>query len=269
MIDLSISQISEKKISNLLLSSVRTKLRNYNPETSHMPFHHRLLGRDRYATFSFIQSMNTSFGISIWEQLAEILGDGAGYQSTRQYDLLGQIDAKTETVINQIHRDLRNANIEPNKQMEFETIKASISPGKPLRDPDSRVDLVINIPQNDGKIQENFFDITSAKPNIKEFVALKLKLLRWTALRLSCEKEAMIVSRLAIPYNPYHPEPYERWTGKGLYDLSVGEILVGEDFWNFVACDEIYEELLDIFGNVGEILRTELDRKFSEFRDLD
>jgi len=79
-------------------------------------------------------------------------------------------------------------------------------------------------------------------------------------------KKAKVFTRLAIPYNPYHPEPYERWTLKGLYDLDKGEILVGEGFWNFVASDNIYEELLDVFQEVGEELRDEADKKFAEFR---
>lgn len=112
---------------------------------------------------------------------------------------------------------------------------------------------------------ENYFDITSAKPNIKEFVSLKIKLLIWIALRLSQNKEPEVFTRLAIPYNPYHPQPYERWTLKGLYDLEKQEILVGEEFWNFVACDNIYEELLDIFQDVGKKLRDEIDKKFIEF----
>lgn len=128
-------------------------------------------------------------------------------------------------------------------------------------DPDSVVDLFVKV-----KNTENYFDLTSAKPNMKEFVALKLKLLRWTALRLSQNKNIKIFTRLAIPYNPYHPEPYERWTLKGLYDLENGEILVGEEFWNFVASDKIYEELLDVFQKVGEELRDEIDKKFFEFR---
>lgn len=114
--------------------------------------------------------------------------------------------------------------------------------------------------------EENYFDITSAKPNMKEFVALKLKLLRWTGLRLSQEKDARVFTRLAIPYNPYHPEPYERWTLKGLYDLENNEILVGKEFWNFVAGDDTYEELLDVFQKVGEELKEEIDKKFTELR---
>lgn len=116
------------------------------------------------------------------------------------------------------------------------------------------------------KDTENYFDITSAKPNMKEFVALKLKLLRWTALSLSQDKNVKVLTRLAIPYNPYHPEPYKRWTLKGLYDLENGEILVGEEFWNFVASGNIYEAVLDIFQKVGKELREEIDKKFAEFR---
>jgi len=51
-----------------------------------------------------------------------------------------------------------------------------------------------------------------------------------------------------------------------LYDLDKGEILVGEDFWNFAASDNIYEELLDVFQEVGEDFREEIDEKFAEFR---
>ncbi|MCK4736225.1 MAG: TdeIII family type II restriction endonuclease, partial [Methanophagales archaeon] len=84
--------------------------------------------------------------------------------------------------------------------------------------------------------------------------------------RLSQNKKAKVFTRLAIPYNPYHPEPYERWTLRGLYDLEKAEILVGDDFWNFVASDKIYEELLDVFQEVGEELRAEIDEKFAEFQ---
>lgn len=127
--------------------------------------------------------------------------------------------------------------------------------------PDSTEDLFVKIGN-----EENYFDITSAKPNKKEFVALKRKLLTWTALRLSEDKNANVITRLAIPYNPYYPKPYKRWTLSGLYDLNNGEILVGEEFWNYIAGDEIYNELLDIFKEAGEELREEIDKKFVIFK---
>ena len=65
------------KIAEFLVTTIREKLRKYKPEIVYMPFHCRLLGEDRYAMFSFIQSMNTTFGVSTWEQIAVILAEGA------------------------------------------------------------------------------------------------------------------------------------------------------------------------------------------------
>jgi anti-sigma28 factor (negative regulator of flagellin synthesis) len=201
--------------------------------------------------------------MSIWEQIAVVLAKGVNNYAERQYKLLGEIDEERERLINAIHYKLRKGEIVSNKLNEVEQIREKIKKGQAKVDPDSVVDLFVNV-----KGTENYFDITSAKPNMKEFVALKLKLLKWIALRLSQDKNVQVFTRLAIPYNPYHPEPYERWTLKGLYDLENGEVLVGEEFWNFVASDSIYDELLDIFQKVGEELRTEIDRKFGEFRRI-
>lgn len=250
------------EISTLLKRIIRKKLDAYSPETVSMPFHYRLLGKDRYAMFSFLQSMNTTFGMSIWEQVAEILAKGANLEVERQYHLTGEIDQDTEALIRDIHFKLRKGEMIPDKDEETELIRHSIKPGvKNTNDPDRVVDLFIKIGD-----EENYFDITSVKPNMKEFAALKLKLLRWVGLRLSQDRNAKVATRLAIPYNPYEPEPYDRWTLKGLFDLNRGEILVGEEFWNFVSCDNIYEELLDVFKAVGDEIRDEIDEKFKQIR---
>jgi len=258
---MTLSVVTKNRISELLTTKVREKLKAYKPETVHMPFHHRLFGKDRYAMFSFLQSMNTTFGMSIWEQIAIILAQDAGSHAERQYKLLGEIDGETEEFVRDMHHKLREGKINPSIRGQAEDIRSRIRKGQAKSDPDSTVDLFVKTAK-----AENYFDITSVKPNMKEFVALKLKLLRWTALRLSQDKNVQVSTRLAIPYNPYHPQPYERWTLKGLYDLDNGEVLVGEEFWNFVASDNIYDELLDIFQEVGEELRTEIDKKFAEFQ---
>ena len=260
---MTLSTQPRQQIEALLLRTVREKLKAYQPETESMPFHYRLLGRDRYAVFSFIHSMNTTFGASLWEQIAVILARAAGYQAVQHYKLLGVVDGKTEEAIRILHRNLRAGQATVDKKEETEAILATIVPGAAEEDPDTVVDLYVKIGD-----QENYFDITSAKPNMKEFAALKLKLLRWSGLRLSQDRKADVWTRLAIPYNPYHPEPYERWTLKGLYDLAAGEILVAENFWNFVAGADIFQELLDTFEAAGKKLRPELDAKFREFSNL-
>lgn len=257
---MSIDSETLENIKHYLIDVIRKKLDRYDPETKYMPFHYRLLGKDQYAMFSFIHSINTTFGMSIFEQVAEILANGAGYVAERQFKLYGEIDSTTEKLISDIHYELRKGNRRPSIKAEIKAIRNSIKKGKAKKDPDSAVDLYVE--KNNISY---FFDITSAKPNKKEFVALKKKLLRWTALKLSQDKEAIVYSRLAIPYNPYHPEPYERWTLSGLYDLEEREILIGKEFWNFVGNGYVYKELLDIFEEAGTVLRPEIDEKFSQF----
>ena len=258
---MALSTKTRDEIKDFLVKTVREKLKSYKPETGYAPFQHRLLGKDKYATFSFIQSMNTTFGMSIWEQVATLLARNKKYTAQRQYKLLGTIDDKTAEVINEIHYKLRKGESIANKAKEVQQIQKSIKNGEAKSDPDSTVDFFVNI-----KGIENFFDITSTKPNMKEFVALKLKLLRWTALRLSQSKNVKVFTRLAIPYNPYYPDSYERWTLKGLYDLENGEILVGKEFWDFVRGAGTYETLLNVFQKAGEIIKPELDKTFANFK---
>jgi type II restriction enzyme len=69
---------------------------------------------------------------------------------------------------------------------------------------------------------------------------------------------------LAIPYNPYAPEPYQRWTARGLMDLP-NELLVAEEFWDFLGGENTYNEVLDVFEQVGIALRPEIDATFARF----
>jgi type II restriction enzyme len=67
---MSLNQNQKENIENILKESLRSKFKNYNPEPASMPFHTRLLGNDRIALFSFIHSLNTNFGTTIFEPVA-------------------------------------------------------------------------------------------------------------------------------------------------------------------------------------------------------
>jgi type II restriction enzyme len=43
-------------IKEVIINCLRDKFQHYKPESSYMPFHYRLLGKDRMALYSFIQS---------------------------------------------------------------------------------------------------------------------------------------------------------------------------------------------------------------------
>ena len=75
---------------------------------------------------------------------------------------------------------------------------------------------------------------------------------------------ANIQTIIAIPYNPYEPEPYNRWTMRGMLDLQ-NELKVGEEFWDFLGGQDSYQQLLDIFERVGIELRPEIDKYFARY----
>jgi hypothetical protein len=71
-----LSTEKKRSILDTLKNSLRKKFQNYRPETKYMPFHYRLLGKDRMALYSFMQSLNTTFGTSIYEPVAIELARG-------------------------------------------------------------------------------------------------------------------------------------------------------------------------------------------------
>ena len=86
------------------------------------------------------------------------------------------------------------------------------------------------------------------------------QLLDWIAMRGSVDPKVKIKTYVAIPYNPYEPEPYDRWTLQGLFDLDQ-EVLVGNEFWDFLGGQGTYEDLLQVFEEAGIELRSEIDQK--------
>jgi len=48
---MSLSVEKKLQVKKVVKQSLRVKFKNYNPETTHMPFHYRLLGQDRMALF--------------------------------------------------------------------------------------------------------------------------------------------------------------------------------------------------------------------------
>ncbi len=249
------------EIEQILKEQIRRKLASYSPESKNMPFHTRLLGKDRMALFSFIQSINTTLGTSVFEQVAAVIAKPNFRQSINQYKQFNNtIAAESQTVIQEIIDDLRIAKSKPSKQDEIEKILAVAQKGELKKVKRPRIDLFLEA--KDGT--EYYFDLKTAKPNVDEIVGFKRKLLEWIAIRGAISPSSKIYTGLAIPYNPYEPEPYDRWTFQGMFDLP-DEIKIAEEFWNFLGGNNTYEQLLDVFEKVGIELSPEIDHKFASF----
>ncbi len=248
-------------IKEVIIKCLRVKFQHYKPESNNMPFHYRLLGKDRMALYSFIQSLNTTFGTSIFEPVAVALAKNNFKRVEKQYAIGNQISSECQNAIQHIMNDLTVGST-PNKQKEIELIQTSVSKGSINKMKTVKVDLYLET--FDGEMF--FFDLKTAKPNTSNFKDFKRTLLEWIGIALTNNPNAKVHSLIAIPYNPYEPQPYERWTIKGMLD-DKEELMVGKEFWDFLGGNDAYEDLLECFEEAGITLRPEIDDYFLKFKE--
>ncbi len=250
----------KKSIEQILVASIRKKFLDYNPEPASMPFHTRLLGKDRLALYSFIHSLSTNFGTTIFEPVTIALAESRFRNAVRVHTAGVQISSEAHREIQEIMSGLETATVLPDKKAEIEKIRKVCQVGTINTVKMTKVDIMLE--SNNDEVY--FFDIKTAKPNSGGFREFKRTLLEWVAAVLLVNPEAKINTLIAIPYNPYEPEPYKRWTMRGMLDLD-NELKVGKEFWDFVGGEGAYEVLLDCFERVGIELRSEIDNYFKKF----
>lgn len=195
----------KSNIKNRLFQALRNKFENYKPETSSMPFHARLLGKDRMALYSFIQSLNTNFGTSIFEPVAEELAKAHFDKIERQIAVTNTITKEAQRVIQDIMDSLESGNSKPNKNEEIARILSLSQSGETSTIKPTKVDLFLQRGNN-----VYLIDIKTAKPNKGGFKEFKRTLLTWVACFTYNNPHCNIQSLIAIPYNPYAPKPYAK-----------------------------------------------------------
>jgi len=258
--------LSQEQINNVeivLKTSLRNKFQNYKPEPASMPFHTRLLGKDRLALYSFIHSLNTNFGTSIFEPVGLSLAKQFFKNAMSPFVAGNQISNESQSVIQKIMDGLTTADTLPDKNREIEIIRKVCQNGKMIKVKPTRVDLMVET--DSGELF--LFDIKTAKPNTGGFKEFKRTLLEWVAVILAGDPAAKVNTLIAIPYNPYEPRKYNRWTMRGMLDIDK-ELKVAEEFWDFLGGQDAYEDLLGCFERVGIELRDEIDDYFSRFNKM-
>jgi hypothetical protein len=172
-----------------------------------------------------------------------------------------KISEKALYEIQRIMDDLTAANKSPDKKKEIEIIRSVCQKGD-IRDvKPTKVDVYLE--NDDGEIF--MFDIKTVKPNRGGFKEFKRTLLEWASTVLSENPEAKVNTMIAIPYNPYEPNPYSRWTMAGMLDLKH-ELKVADEFWDFLGGQGAYNDLLNCFERVGIEMRQEIDDHFDRFK---
>jgi hypothetical protein len=230
-----------------------------NGDTS--PFLTSLLGENRTLMVKVGQSLQTTMGMSFYEQTSQLLGEEAGYKVELQKKVLGFI---SKDVIGFLQK-LNSINYSPNRIDELTEIRRLCVNSKNDPDygeieyPDSTVDVYITTPSG----KEILIDITTVKPNKKDFRILKEKTLRWSAYRMSQNPKVDVEAYFAIPYNPESLDPkstdYSRFSN--FYDRR--DILVGNELWQKVSANQCnIIDLIEIFQDLGENMKSDIDKAF-------
>ncbi len=249
-----LTQNQKDQIHILLSKTIESKLNRYGRETTSMPFLARLIqDSEKIAAYSFMHSISTSLGMSIYERVSTIIASEHCDECFRNYGVGGIISKSQKSVINKIVNDLRNGKRKANIDLEIkEILKANANNGK-FQKSGNIADFYMK-----KKGKEYYFEIKTVKPNIDIFEKSKTKLLEWVARRRD-----NINVYLAFPYNPYHPEPYTRFTVVGMMD-HPNDFLIGKEFWDFIGGENTLKELLSIFDDVGKLFKDRLNKKFKE-----
>lgn len=251
---MALSENQKQQIKRLLSSKIEAKLKSYGRETTSMPFLARLIqDNEKIAAYSFIHSMATTLGMSIYEEVSVIIASETAEEAFRNYGVGGAISNSQKTVIGSIVNGLRNGERKANIVEETREVLTASSNNGEFQKSGNIADFYMkrnNI--------EYYFEIKTVKPNIDVFEKSKTKLLEWIA-----RKRKPIKVFLAFPYNPYHPAPYLRFTESGMMD-APNDFLVGEEYWDFIGGKDTFPQLLQTFDEVGKEFKEQLNTKFKE-----
>ena len=97
------------EIKELLRAKIKDKLKTYERETSSMPFLAKLMqDTEKVAAYSFIHSLATTLGMSMYEQIAEIIAKPHFDMAKVGYDVEGTISSEENTTISNIMQGMKN-----------------------------------------------------------------------------------------------------------------------------------------------------------------
>jgi len=206
------------------------------------PFHGLFFRDEALVAFKLQRSIVTSMGMTLYPRLAELVASDKHQNVHRDHAISGALPEEMCNTIERIVTDLRTGQRSPNHTAELEEIlSAQIGP-------EMERHIIADLYIGDFADGEFFAELKTPKPNLDICAESKKKLLYFLAMKKSQGQEAFAF--LAFPYNPYvYREAYDWAYTKLVMDL-VDEVLIGEEFWNFIGGEGMYETLLEILAEV-------------------
>lgn len=233
-----ISEFMEKWIADSIPAAELERIarEGVSPSGLLTPFHDALVPG---ITLLGERSFSTRLG-NLHEKVAAVVAAEAHAEVRQPHDLSGAIPVLSREFITQRLGALERREARPESRYEREQILSHFGSEVNVA---TRIDLYV---RTEGG-ENHYFEIKSAKPNKGQCIEMKQRLLTALAIRRGEPTRTW----WGVPYNPYGRGEYRHVYPLAFFDFDH-EVMLGEPFWDFVGDGGTYEELLEVYRQVGE-----------------
>jgi len=243
---LPLTEKQKEYVKNILRTKLHEKIKDFaEQEDMNKPFYFALFSKEIVFVASLLQSIYTWLG-GQWEEIASIVASDNFQRVEKRYQLKGEITSKEQAKIDNLLKDMEHGT----RDINIETIKNELSDSFNNDDPRRQTSEIVDLFLEAGN-KEFYFELKSVKPNKNEMRAAKQDLLNIVAMRQKVKDKQNLHVFLAMPFNSYFTGRYRRWTVTKFFKEGE-DLLVGKDFWDLIGGKGTYEELLDVFEEVGK-----------------
>ncbi|MEG4860089.1 TdeIII family type II restriction endonuclease [Microcoleus sp. K1-B6] len=184
-----------------------------------------------------------------YEECAKLIALEHHQEASRSYEISGEVSIEA---IHEIERQLalfeQSADKNENKPAFEEMIEAVLEAQKTNHLVTRSVKADLYVLSHDGS--QFFFEIKGSKPNKGQCLEVIQRLLRFHLLCGQSRPAAQCY--YAMAYNPYGPNRSDyKWSVARKYTPFEQAVIMGDEFWNIIGGETAYEELLDIYQEVG------------------
>ena len=209
------------------------------------PFHESILPDGIMRIAEFERSFSTKLGTT-FEECARLIAKANHKNAERGYRIKGNVTPEAIKKIEEIVNEAGSGGMKSDYLDHVKEIVNLSRNNNGVERPPSIADLYIETMSG----EELFFEIKSPKPNKGQCLEATGRLLQIHAI--TYKKYPKVKTFYATAYNPYgaKKEEYKHSFAINYMDIK-NEVLIGKEFWDMVGGPGTYEEVLEIYQEVG------------------
>ncbi|MEH2075751.1 MAG: TdeIII family type II restriction endonuclease [Nostoc sp.] len=212
------------------------------------PFQAALIPPELIRINQFERGLSTKLGNS-FEECARLIALEHHQDVRRGYDIKSEVSLAAFAQAELQKQNYESAAKKEQAKPSFEQMITAVI--NACRSDDLEIKVVradLYILAKDGT--EFLFEIKAPKPNKGQCLEVLQRLLRFHLLR--GVNRPQLQAYYAMPYNPYGVTKADyKWTQAKSYLPFEEAVIIGNEFWNIVGGATAYEELLEIYLEVG------------------